>query len=78
VNASFSIRSRAWLYVEYADGEKEYHDLVSDPNQLRNTFAILSNDDRAALHVALDATVRCHDAKTCWAAQRAPRLSQRK
>jgi arylsulfatase A-like enzyme len=73
-----AIRSRAWLYVEYGDGEKEYHDLVSDPNQLRNTFSILSNDDKAALHVALDATVHCHDAKTCWAAQRAPRLSQRR
>jgi N-acetylglucosamine-6-sulfatase len=73
-----AIRSRAWLYVEYADGEKEYHDLVSDPNELRNTYAILSNEDKAALHAALDATVHCHDAKTCWAAQRAPHLSQRK
>jgi arylsulfatase A-like enzyme len=73
-----AIRSRAWLYVEYADGEKEYHDLVSDPNQLRNTYAMLSNEDKAALHTALDATVHCHDAKTCWAAQRAPQLSQRK
>ena len=73
-----AIRSRAWLYVEYANGEKEYHDLVSDPNELHNTYAILSNEDKAALHAALDATVHCHDAKTCWAAQRAPHLSQGK
>jgi hypothetical protein len=73
-----AIRARGWLYVEYADGEKEYHDLVSDPFELHNTYSTLSNEDKGTLHAALEATVHCHDAKTCWAAQRTPHLGVKK
>jgi N-acetylglucosamine-6-sulfatase len=66
-----AIRSRAALYVEYANGEKEYHDLATDPDELRNTYASLSADQKAYLHATLVATANCHDAKSCWAAQRA-------
>jgi N-acetylglucosamine-6-sulfatase len=31
-----AVRSRAWLYVRYTDGEEELYDLRSDPWQLRN------------------------------------------
>ena len=64
-----AIRSRNSLYVEYANGEKEYHDLTTDPNELRNTFSALSADQKAALHKMLSDTQSCHSAKDCWAAQ---------
>ncbi len=64
-----AIRSRTSLYVEYADGEKEYHDLATDPDELRNTFSSLSNEEKSGLHKMLDAAANCHDAKYCWAAQ---------
>jgi hypothetical protein len=58
------------LYVEYADGEKEYHDLITDPHELLNTYASLSGKRKAALHASLDAVTNCHDAVGCWTAQR--------
>jgi len=64
-----AIRSQTALYVEYADGEKEYHDLVSDPDELRNTFSSLSSEEKASLHEILTATTNCHDQNSCWAAQ---------
>jgi N-acetylglucosamine-6-sulfatase len=64
-----AIRSRTSLYVEYADGEKEYHDLTSDPDELRNTFSSLSAEQKSSLHKRLAATVNCHNAKECRAAQ---------
>jgi len=66
-----AIRSRTALYVEYADGEKEYHDLTTDPDELRNTFSSLSNEQKSSLHKMLAATTNCHDAKSCWTAQSA-------
>jgi len=55
-----AMRTATALYVEYADGEKEYHDLASDPDELHNTFAGLSAERKAALHAALEATQKCH------------------
>src|SRR5262249_41508167 len=46
-------------------GEKEYHDLATDPEELRNTFTSLSSEEKAALHKTLVATVNCHNAKSC-------------
>lgn len=65
-----AIRSRTAVYVEYAEGEKEYHDLTTDPDELRNTYTTLSSAEKASLHATLVATVNCHDAKSCWSAQR--------
>jgi N-acetylglucosamine-6-sulfatase len=73
-----AIRSRTSLYVEYADGEKEYHDLATDPDELRNTFSSLSKEEKSALHKMLDAAANCHDAKDCWAAQGVVRNAPRK
>ena len=72
-----AIRMATSLYVEYADGEKEYHDLVADPHELRNTYASLPADRKAALHAALDAARNCHDATGCRAAEQAERTALR-
>jgi arylsulfatase A-like enzyme len=72
-----AIRSATALYVEYADGEKEYHDLVADPDELRNTYASLPDDRKAALHATLDAVQTCHGATSCRTAERAERTARR-
>jgi N-acetylglucosamine-6-sulfatase len=72
-----AIRSATALYVEYADGEKEYHDLVADPDELRNTFASLPDDRKTALHAALDAVQNCRDAASCQAAEHMERTTLR-
>jgi N-acetylglucosamine-6-sulfatase len=68
-----AIRARTSVYVEYASGEKEYHDLAADPHELRNTFSSLSTERKASLHTTLEAVKNCHDAKGCQAAERAGR-----
>ncbi len=65
-----ALRAPSWLYVEYADGEREYHDRVADPDELRNTFPSLSDAQKTALHALLDAVKGCHDASSCEAAER--------
>lgn len=65
-----ALRTLNSIYVEYDDGEREYHDLVADPHELRNTFSSLSADKKATLHAALDALKNCHDAISCQAADR--------
>ncbi len=66
-----AIRTRTSVYIEYATGEKEYHDLVTDPYELRNTFPLLHGEEKKLLHTVLDEIRNCHDAKTCQAAERA-------
>jgi N-acetylglucosamine-6-sulfatase len=65
-----ALRGPAWLYVEYSDGEKEYHDLTTDPDELRNTYAALPPARKDALHAMLGALQNCHDAQGCSAADR--------
>lgn len=64
-----AIRSRSAVYVEYADGDREYHDLVTDPWELHNTFASLSQAQKDSLHAAVAAIQSCQDATNCWTAQ---------
>lgn len=64
-----AIRTRTSLYIEYATGEKEYHNLITDMHELRNTFPSLPAEEKKLLHAVLDAIKNCHDAKTCWAAE---------
>ena len=64
-----AIRGPTYLYVEYVDGEKEYHGLATDPNELHNTFSSLSSADKASLHATLGAVQNCHDAQSCAAAE---------
>jgi arylsulfatase A-like enzyme len=64
-----ALRAPTSLYVEYADGEREYHDLVTDPHELRNTFSSLGVEQKASLRARLGAARDCHDARTCLAAE---------
>ena len=65
-----AIRGRTSVYVEYADGEREYHDLITDPDELFNAYSALPPERKAALHSTLDAVKNCHDARSCAAAGR--------
>ena len=65
-----AIRGSTWLYVEYADGQKEYHDLATDPDELRNSFSSLAAERKASLHAMLEAIQNCRDAQSCAAAER--------
>ena len=73
-----AIRGLTSLYVEYADGEKEYHDLVADPHELHNSFSSLSSEEKAALHATLGAVKMCHDAANCRAAERPSHSAMRR
>jgi N-acetylglucosamine-6-sulfatase len=64
-----AIRTRSSLYVAYADGIKEYHDLATDPDELRNTFASLPSKEQALLSATLAAVKSCRGAQSCWAAE---------
>jgi N-acetylglucosamine-6-sulfatase len=65
-----AIRSRTELYVEYVDGEREYHDLIADPDELHNSFSSLSKEKKLALSAIVSAIQNCHGAESCGAAQR--------
>jgi len=67
-----AIRGPTWVYVEYADDEKEYHDLATDPDELRNSFSLLSSAKKASLHAALAAVQACRGAQSCRVAERSP------
>jgi N-acetylglucosamine-6-sulfatase len=59
-----AIRTRDAVYVEYADGEREYYDIRHDPNQLTNIFDRLSAAERHRLSRTLHALETCKG-KTC-------------
>jgi len=63
-----ALRTRDKLYVEYVDGEREFHDLKADPAELKNTYAELSSVQKSALAAALSALKGCHGAAACSAA----------
>jgi len=63
-----AIRTRTSLYVQYANGDEEYHDLTADPDELRNTFSSLPSEEQASLRMALHALKTCDGAKSCWSA----------
>jgi N-acetylglucosamine-6-sulfatase len=63
-----AMRTRDFLYVEYADGERELYDLRRDPFELDNLAGELSARRLRRLHEALAALHRCHGGKACWRA----------
>jgi len=65
-----ALRSAGWLYVEYVNGDREYHDLERDPSELANTFASLPPERKAVLHTMLDAMQNCRGRADCAAAER--------
>ena len=66
-----ALRTTSYLYVEYANGEREYHDRATDPHELTNTFAALPAERKKALHDAVLAARTCKGDAQCWAAQHA-------
>jgi hypothetical protein len=64
------MRTATALYVEYADGEREYYDLTTDPDELTNLAAQLPADQMTKLHADLTAMAACHGADACWKAQK--------
>ena len=63
-----AMRTPAVLYVEYADGEREFYNLQTDPFELHNIYGRLSRARRARLHAELRAMERCHGGRACWQA----------
>jgi arylsulfatase A-like enzyme len=63
-----AIRTPAFLYVQYDDGETEYYDLRADPFELHNLSADLSERALLRLHAAVARLQSCHGEAQCWAA----------
>jgi arylsulfatase A-like enzyme len=63
-----AMRTPSFLYVEYDDGEREFYDLGSDPFELHNIAASLSDARLQQLHDELMAMADCHDSDACWRA----------
>ncbi len=55
-------------YVEYANGEREYYDLRSDPYELTNTYPKLSRSEVDGLHSRLARLQSCRIVAACRAA----------
>jgi N-acetylglucosamine-6-sulfatase len=53
--------------VEYADGEREYYDLATDPYELDNTIGTVGAGRIAELHARLLTLEQCHDQPGCAA-----------
>lgn len=54
-----ALRTAEFLYVEYADGEREFYDLRSDPNEMDNVYDGLDDASRQVLHERLAAIETC-------------------
>jgi N-acetylglucosamine-6-sulfatase len=63
-----AMRTNSFLYVEYADGEREFYDLRADPFELHNIASSLTERRLSRLHAELSALRRCHGGKACWKA----------
>jgi hypothetical protein len=55
--------------VEYADGEREYYDLRTDPFELRNIASQLSPEHIRRLHRTLMRIAHCRGGVQCWRSQ---------
>ncbi|HEX4009662.1 MAG TPA: sulfatase [Solirubrobacteraceae bacterium] len=67
-----ALRTARFLYVEYVDGEREYYDLRTDPDELDNIAPTLPPARLQELHQALTTYEHCHGADACWAAGHVP------
>ncbi|MEU0785048.1 sulfatase [Streptomyces sp. NPDC006173] len=68
-----AIRTREALWVEYADGEREYYDIKNDPDQLHNRAPALTESERDRLHATLTALEKCEGTEACGKAARIER-----
>jgi arylsulfatase A-like enzyme len=60
-----SVRAARWVYVEYDTGEREYHDLAADPDELRNGFAALPRATQDQLHATVEKLRSCRGTASC-------------
>jgi N-acetylglucosamine-6-sulfatase len=65
-----AIRTATSAYVEYYNGEREYYDLTTDPDELHNIASTAPPATLAALHRTLTALEHCHGSVQCQAAAR--------
>jgi arylsulfatase A-like enzyme len=63
-----AMRTRRFLYVEYADGDRELYDLRTDPNELDNLAGSLLPAQVDQLHAELTRLQDCHGSASCWTA----------
>jgi arylsulfatase A-like enzyme len=59
IPAFHAMRTRDWLYVEYATGERELYDLQADPFELQNLQAITDSAALAQLSERLAELSNC-------------------
>ena len=64
-----AIRTQDFLYVEYRNGQRELYELRTDPYELHNIIAAVSQATRTVLHNELTALENCHDGPDCWRAE---------
>ncbi|MFJ4602528.1 sulfatase family protein [Streptomyces griseoluteus] len=65
-----AIRTPDALWVEYADGEREYYDTRSDPDELYNRASSLSKAQQSLLHQMLTDLQNCEGSEACAKAGR--------
>jgi N-acetylglucosamine-6-sulfatase len=63
-----AIRTPAYTYVRYLDGQREYYDLRTDPAENDNVYGTLSQARVAQLNATVNALVHCHGGAACWRA----------
>jgi arylsulfatase A-like enzyme len=64
----WALRTTSGTYVEYANGEREYYDLTTDPDQLTNVYDRLPYSELDRLEAKLYALSVCRGAASCWSA----------
>lgn len=60
-----ALRQSHAMYVEYANGEREYYDLATDPYELTNIYARLTPEEVHTLHSRLTGLESCRGAANC-------------
>ena len=65
-----ALRTGTQTYVEYSDGEREFYDRTTDPDELRDTAATLPAATASRLHATLTALHTCHGATACTSSSR--------
>lgn len=63
-----AIRTPDGTYVEYRNGDREYYDQRSDPDQLTNTYPALTAQQRRWLQTTLADLRACRGGQACFAA----------
>ena len=63
-----ALRAPGYTYVEFVNGQREYYDRTTDPNELHNIAASLPPARVAELHRALEAMHTCQGTAQCWTA----------